>query len=160
MKEFKEYLEQVGLRGQSFPIGAKKLADKLKETLESIISSWKSSKKQNLLINYNLPGYGVSYSINKLLGSDKDKFGYNPRPNHLESMLKESNKNFIIFDDFNTIILRDKNYLKILNAEKTKKFVFIINSFKPIQIKSPTLKSKTLIVNLVMDAEKGTIEVK
>ena len=35
MKEFKEYLEQVGLRGQSATIGAKKMADKLGETLES-----------------------------------------------------------------------------------------------------------------------------
>ena len=161
MKEFKEYLEQVGLRGQSAPIGAKKMADKLGETLESIVSNWKISKKQNLLINYNLPGYGVTTSMKKLMGSDKELFGGLIHSlSQLESSLNKSNKEFIIFDDFNINILSSKNYIKVLNAEKSKRFVFIINSFKPVQIKSPTLKSKTLIVNLVMDAVKGEIEVK
>lgn len=137
------------------------MADKLKETLESIVTSWKmSSGKPNLLINYNLPGYGVTTSINKLLGNNKNTITGKIAPIQLQKIINESLFKIIVFDDFNTNILSDKNFTKVLNAEKSKKFVFIVNSFKPISIKSPTLKKNTLVTNLIMDATKGEIEVK
>ena len=147
MSKFKEYLEQVGLRGQSIPIGAKKIADKLGETLESIIFNWKTGKKPNLLISYNLPGYGVTTSIDRLIGGNKDGLSGNITPNMLNDFLLRTKKDIIIFDDFNINILSSKEFTKILNAEKSKRFVFIVNSFKPIQINSPTLKSKTHAAN-------------
>ena len=134
MSKFTEYLEQVGLRGQSARMIVRKMAIELGETLESIISNWKTEKKQLLFINYNLPRYGITHNIQKLI---KDHDGFSGK--------------------FSLSYLKDKKIVNLIKGSE-KRFVFITMD-KVVSI-DPTLKARAIIANLVMDATKGEIEVK